>query len=90
MKVVFKNPITEKFEVGLIFKKYLVNGNVKYDLVSEKGNIYLSLSEDTKKKGYVDLKLTENVIYSIETNLTKETQANYKYSYVPSILKFSI
>lgn len=90
MKVVFKNFETDKFEVGLVFKKYSVNGTEKFDLISEKGSIFVALTKDKRKPGYIDEKLTDKIIYRIETNLSKENQANYNDDYIPKILKFSI
>lgn len=90
MKVIFKNPITGKFEVGLIFKKHFTNGTEKFDVISEKSSIFVALSKDRKKSGYIDEILTEKIIYSIETNLSRETQGNYADSYIPKILKFSV
>lgn len=90
MKVIFKNPITKSYELGLIFKTYYTNKIKKYDVISEKGTIFLALGDNKEKKGYV-VKSYANIVKRITTNLSNETQANYKDSeYLPNILKFEI
>jgi hypothetical protein len=91
MKVIFSNPITKIYEVGIIVRKYLINKRQKFDVISEKGSMYLALSTNVQKNGHIDEILSKKFADSINTNLTKLTQANYKDSeYIPNILKVNI
>lgn len=91
MKVVFKNPITSALEVGVVVKKYMVNKLPKFDVISEKGTYFTALSKNNKKIGYIDENLTKKFSNFIDTNLTKESQANYKNKeYIPKILKIEL
>jgi hypothetical protein len=91
MKVIFKNPISQKFELGIVVKSYSVNKIKKYDIISEKGVYHPALSTNIRKKGYINEKYTKNIASKIETNLSKETQGNYKSTdYLPNILKIEI
>ena len=88
MKVIFKNPISQNYEVGLIVKKYTTNKKIKYDVVSEKGQIYVALTTNIRKKGHIDERITNNIINKITTNLSIDTQSNYRNKdYTPNILK---
>lgn len=90
MRVIFKNPITKSYELGLIFRTFYTNKNKKYDIISEKGIVFLALGENTDKSGYI-VKSYTNIAKKIKTNLTNETQANYKNEhFIPNILKFDI
>jgi hypothetical protein len=91
MKVIFRNPVSQKFEVGIVVKSYSVNKGKKYDIISEKGIYYPALSTNIQKKGFISERYTKNIVPKIDTNLSKETQGNYKNSeYIPNILKIDI
>jgi|AACY02.1.fsa_nt_gi 5,10-methenyltetrahydromethanopterin hydrogenase len=91
MKVIFKNPISQKFEVGIVVKAYTINKMRKYDIISEKGIYHPALSTNIQKKGYISEKYTEKFVTKIVTNLSKETQGNYKdIEFTPNILKIDI
>lgn len=91
MRVVFQNPITKKYEIGIIIKKYNINKRQKFDVLSETGTIHSALSTNTSKNGFVDEHKTSIFIEKITTNLSKQNQANYLDSeYVPNILKINV
>lgn len=91
MKVVFQNPITKKYEIGIIIKKYTVNKRIKFDVISETGSIHVALSNSTSKNGFVNEIMSSKFIDKITTNLSKLNQANYIDSeYIPNILKINI
>jgi len=91
MRVVFQNPISKIYEVGIIVKKYTINKRQKFDVISEKGILHVALSTNTSKNGHINENLTKKFADDIETNLTKQNQANYLDSeYIPNILKINI
>lgn len=91
MKVIFQNPITKKYEIGIIIKKYTVNKRIKFDVISETGSIHVALSNNTSKIGFVDEDKSSKFIDMITTNLSKQNQANYlDLEYTPNILKINI
>lgn len=92
MKVIFKNPVTGKFEVGIIYKKIYGSKGKRFHLLNEKGSCFThlpSLEDCTSKDGgYVDFELTATCMPHISTNLNLENQANYAdSSYLPPIRK---
>ena len=90
MRAIFKNPITKSYELGIIFRTFYTNKNKKYDIISEKGTVFLALGGDTDRPGHV-VKSYSNIAKKIKTNLSIETQANYKHlDFIPNILKFDI
>lgn len=91
MKVVFKNEVSDKFEIGIIVKSYKTQYGKKYDVISESGAYHSALSTNLKKSSHINETLTEKIIPKIETNLTKFNQANYSDpNFIPNILKIDI
>jgi hypothetical protein len=89
--VIFNNPITKIYEVGIIVKKYTINKRQKFDVISEKGSMYLALSTNVQKSGHINETLSKKFADSINTNLTKLNQSNYRNpEYIPNILKVNI
>lgn len=90
MKAIFRNPLTKKYELGIIFRTFETNKNKKYDVISESGNVYLAMCDSKSKPGHIVFKYSK-IANKIKTNLCKETQANYKdVDFLPNILKFDI
>jgi hypothetical protein len=94
MKIIFKNPTTEKFEVGVIFKRVYGSKGKRYHVINEKGSVFLYLPavDDNigKVKGYIDFELTATCMPHITTNLNLENQGNYlDKNFIPAIKKFS-
>lgn len=91
MKIIFKNQISDKYEVGVIIKSYTTQYGKKYDVVSESGVLHSALSTNIKKLSHIDEILSKKIIPKIETNLSKFNQANYSDSnFVPNILKIEV
>lgn len=91
MRVVFQNPISKLYEIGIIVKKYTINKRQKFDVISEKGVLHVALSTNISKTGHINENLTQKFANDVQTNLTKQNQANYLDSeYMPSILKINI
>lgn len=78
MKVIFKNPITSNYEVGEVLKTAYSDKTKKFTVVTETGMIYPGITTIKTRPGHVDFDITARIIDQIDTNLNKESQANYR------------
>jgi len=70
--IVYNN---NKYEIGIIIKKYRRNKTVKYDVVLERGVVLCGIGTSKNKNCYIDIDKSSK--FAVDSTITDQTISNF-------------